>query len=106
MTLIKREDAIEALRGLFDMRKSRAKIIVECFSELIKSLPSAGAEWIPVSEALPEKDKEVLISLEWGVDIGQYDGNGWRSEWVNHYDDDNVLAWQSLPKPYREENEE
>lgn len=47
--LIRRADAIEALRGLFDMRKSRAKIIVECFTELIDALPSADrpkGEWI------------------------------------------------------------
>lgn len=39
--LISRADAIEALRGLFDMRKSRAKVIVECFGELLNALPSA-----------------------------------------------------------------
>ena len=41
--LISRADAIEALRGLFDMRKSRAKVIVECFGELLDALPSAAA---------------------------------------------------------------
>ena len=41
--LINRDDAIEALRGLFDMRKSRAKVIVECFGELLDALPSADA---------------------------------------------------------------
>lgn len=57
--------------------------------------------WIPVSERLPGKNKEVLISCEWGVDIGQYDADGWRSEWINHYDDDSVLAWMPLPEPYK-----
>lgn len=44
--LISRADAIEALRGLFDMRKSRAKVIVECFGELLNALPSADAEQV------------------------------------------------------------
>lgn len=62
--------------------------------------------WIPVSEGLPEDNKEVLISCEWGVDLGQHDSEGWRSEWINHYDDDDVLAWQPCPKPYRKDREE
>ena len=47
--LISREEAIDTLRGLFDMRKSRAKVIVECFGELLNALPSADrpkGEWI------------------------------------------------------------
>ena len=62
---------------------------------------SADTEWIPCSERLPEKNKEVLISCDWGVDIGEYGDDGWRSEWINHYDDDAVLAWMPLPKPYK-----
>lgn len=59
-------------------------------------------QWIPVSERLPRDNKEVLISCEWGVDIGEHDCDGWRSEWINHYDDDNVLAWMPLPPPWKE----
>lgn len=64
-------------------------------------------EWIPVSERLPENhNQEVLISLEWGIDIGRYDDGEWHSEWINHYDDGNVLAWMPLPKPYKAERED
>lgn len=57
--------------------------------------------WIPVSEKLPENgNQEVLISLEWGIDIGEYRDGEWHSEWINHYDDGNVLAWMPLPKRY------
>lgn len=64
-------------------------------------------EWIPVSERLPENhNQEVLISLEWGIDIGRYDDGEWHSEWINHYDDENVLAWMPLPKPYKAERED
>ena len=58
--------------------------------------------WIPCEERLPNDNREVLISLEWGIDIGMYERGEWRSEWINHYDDDNVLAWMPLPKPYGE----
>lgn len=57
-------------------------------------------EWIPCEERLPDGNREVLISLEWGIDIGTYERGEWRSEWINHYDDDNVLAWMPLPQPY------
>lgn len=61
-------------------------------------------KWIPVSERLPENhNQEVLISLKWGIDIGWYSDGEWHSEWINHYDDGNVLAWMPLPKPYVEE---
>ena len=62
--------------------------------------------WIPVSERLPEnRNQEVLISLEWGIDIGRYSDGEWHSEWICHYDDGNVLAWMPLPEPYKAESE-
>lgn len=67
--------------------------------------PKTG-RWIPVSERLPEnRNQEVLISLEWGIDIGRYSNGEWYSEWINHYDDGNVLAWMPLPEPYKKEKE-
>ena len=63
--------------------------------------------WIPVSERLPEnRNQEVLISLEWGIDIGRYSDGEWHSEWINHYDDGKVLAWMPLPEPYEVEPQE
>ncbi len=47
--LISRADAIEAVRGLFDMRRRRAKEIVACIESAFEALPSAEAvqgEWI------------------------------------------------------------
>lgn len=63
--------------------------------------------WIPVSERMPEnRNQEVLISLKWGIDIGRYSDGEWHSEWINHYDDGNVLAWMPLPEPFKAESEE
>jgi len=75
----------------------------------IKDIPSADrpqGEWIPCSERLPKENTEVLMSLEWGVDIGEYRNGEWHSEWINHYDDGNVLAWMPLPKPWKGADDE
>ena len=69
----------------------------------INAIPSADRqqEWIPCSERLPKENTEVLMSLEWGIDIGEHRNGDWHSEWINHYDDGNVLAWMPLPEPWK-----
>jgi len=62
--------------------------------------------WIPCSERLPKENTEVLMSLEWGIDIGECRNGDWHSEWINHYDDDNVLAWMTLPEPWKGADDE
>jgi len=108
--LISRADAIEALRGLFDMRKSRAKVIVECFSEQINTLPSAEAEWIPCSERLPSESDYYLVTIinafdEKEVCVIWFAHSYGISEWREIIDSDIVIAWMPLPKPYREDGE-
>lgn len=70
------------------------------------------SEWIPVSDRLPELEREVLITLDqnskdpanYGVGIAYYDGKSW------NYDkypwDGNVIAWMVLPAPYKGEQYE
>lgn len=70
------------------------------------SKKARGQGWISCSERLPEDNKEVLMSLRWGIDIGEYRNGEWHSEWINHYDDDNVLAWMPLPPAYKGANDE
>lgn len=100
--LIERQAAIDALAVAIDdvgiLDGDDIKIVFD-------NLPSAQPEpqWIPVTERLPDDNREVLISLEWGIDIGMYERGEWRSEWINHYDDDNVLAWMPLPESYKGE---
>ena len=62
--------------------------------------------WIPVEEALPEDERQVLVSmyrhLTW-VTIGSYVGGEWV---VNQYFTElgvDVRAWQPLPQPYEPE---
>ena len=82
-------------------------------------------EWIPVSERLPDKEGEYLL---WGkIDeseegeytfIGNYDAGGeqfgiWHEQFDNRslasygsefYEYSKVIAWQPLPKPYKEKD--
>jgi hypothetical protein len=67
--------------------------------------------WIPVEEALPNRDKrtqnfseevQVTVKDEFGivVDIAYYDYDD--KEWrIELFDDGKVLAWKPLPKPYK-----
>ena len=101
--LISRQDAIEAVASA-DETDGTAKVFTgRQINGILSALPSteAAQRWISCNKKLPEDNKEVLICLEWGIDIGTYDRGEWRSEWINHYDDDNVLAWMPLPKPYK-----
>lgn len=69
--------------------------------ESIKSMPSAQ-QWTPVSEGLPEKEVEVLVTTSWGnVCMAWCDNGKWRAEYINGYDDDEILAWMPLPEPFK-----
>jgi hypothetical protein len=87
----------QARQAVTDLRKKLA--------EHLEQEPKTG-HWIPVSERLPEINDDVLISLEWGIDIGRYSDGEWCSEWINNYDDGNVYAWMPLPEPYEPQESE
>lgn len=100
-----REEAIKELQLIakITMWNDRREAVEMAIEALSADRPTG---WIPVSERLPKNDKEVLMSLEWGIDIGEYRDGEWHSEWINHYDDDNVLAWMPLPPVYKGGDEE
>jgi len=74
------------------------------------------SEWISVTEKLPEDGEDVLISVK--KEIRAFDTSGyiaiashetrqgryvWEieySNWEKWLDDDDVIAWMPLPKPY------
>lgn len=69
--------------------------------ELINSMERTQSEWIPVSERLPEINKEVIITdIETSNTYqSRYVGNGyWECD--NGTLKNRVIAWQPLPKPY------
>ena len=90
---------------------------------IVDAIPAVDIpRWIPVTEQLPEEDKEVLISYRYkegegdtshvNIDIttyGQMYFGGRRIEGVKHwrapfeYFESNyeVIAWMPLPEPYK-----
>jgi len=63
-------------------------------------------EWIPVSEKLPERYKEVIVTDIETTNTYQsrYIGNGyWECD--NGTLKNRIIAWQELPRPYKEKEE-
>lgn len=65
--------------------------------------------WIPVSERLPEKNKDVITTVKYSGFMGMYgrwlktafiDGYG---EWNGECIGGEVIAWMYLPEPYKED---
>lgn len=133
--LISKDDAIKAIRKckFESVMPSDWYIGMECAQDIVKTLPSAEAyftdgnkiaDWIPVSERLPEDSGDYLVCPSNGVIedysdcrdvmIMPYDADceafGW---WTERYDpislgfvdsdfnEFEVLAWMPLPKPYK-----
>lgn len=92
--------------------------------DLVEQFPAADVEprWIPVTERLPEEDKEVLISYRYkegegdtshvDIDITTYGqmyfgGNKvgemkhWRAPFEYFHSNYEVIAWMPLPEPYK-----
>lgn len=74
--------------------------VIEGFEEKPKG------EWIPVSERLPERHKEVIVTDIETSDTyqSQYIGNGyWECD--NGILKNRIIAWMPLPEPYKKEAE-
>ena len=79
---------------------------------ILMSLPSVQPEqrWIPVTERLPEIDKEVLVTdgeLCRGCSLFESQDNEdglyqWEDNYGHWYEFETWVAWMPLPEPYQE----
>ena len=88
----------------FEDWSARNFILNDIIAEINK-MPKVG-EWISVSERLPDVDIEVLVSCKARITKYSYIDIDYRSKkndkWA--YLGEDVIAWQPLPEPYREES--
>lgn len=122
--IIRRENAIETVKDTMkrlvdDEPRGDSDTLTEYCAKLAKltrineeilkalsALPSAEAEWIPVSERLPKTGDSVLVTYSDGevsIVLGARP-----KAWVKYIESNNLIypiAWMPLPKPYREDGE-
>ena len=109
--------------GLSKNDKARVDEMDKCIAEVINA-PSAQPEqrWIPCSERLPERGKDVLVTRDYDgredsnkscryVEVagcfGEDDDISWCSlsdEYKMRPKNHHVIAWMPLPEPYAERN--
>lgn len=126
--LISRRAAIDELNVLCQEHRYRIPGKRETYSEYneawqdaldraegaICNLPSVQPQrWIPVSEALPDRGKTVLITNDKGnVRSGRFRGiEFWKDDggayWIFKGNTvEHVLAWMPLPEPYEPQESE
>lgn len=87
-------------------------------------------DWIPVDERLPEKETDVLCfvpradgNVQYGIYVGQIrkvkadDGSGniwgiptkecdWTLKGWSYFEHPTIIAWQPLPEPYEEKEDD
>lgn len=106
-------DKQRILEILEDAKDKNGKISMDIVRMAFDHLPDS--QWISVSEQLPEEYDEYICTLRNGQvteccfapvsDTIIYMTSGWstcEADGVKKLRDDEVIAWQKMPKPYEE----
>ena len=123
--LIRREDVNDLIKQICDVCGEGEKyngVMCRCcrfddFIGVVDNIQSAEPEqkWIPVTEALPEDNRQVLVYVQsTHFALAKYDemmepDGKWKKKWVTFdawkpfYTIKNVIAWMPLPEPWRGE---
>lgn len=81
-------------------------IVVSLMMEIDEAPTIEQPTWIPCSERLPEKDGFYLTTITDGEQIAVCKLPFVESEWKGNWFDDKVLAWMSLPSPWKGADDE
>ena len=77
------------------------------FDQIVDAQPTIDAEphWIPCSERLPKDDRSKVVTLANGnTEVGYYsNGDWWCVGDSFRLENQTVIAWMPLPKPYEVE---
>lgn len=104
---ISRQAALDLAKDLIVPLKDGATYEHRCIDpQCVRELPPVQpkSRWIPVSEKLPEKGGDYLVTTEWK---GSYSGDVYIEtnmavyrEKEKEWDCAGVVAWMPLPEPY------
>ena len=66
-----------------------------------------ASKWVKTSDHTPDKYQDVIVTTEDRyVDIADYNGiNSWTDREGFYYENSEIIAWQPLPEPYKEDEE-
>ena len=78
----------------------QVKEAVEKAKNAVISVIEPEPHWIPVSERLPDDDKEVLLCINNGELWLGWHNITWKTEEF-YFDKEQVIAWMPLPEPYK-----
>lgn len=97
----------EQTKDFFHDEQEYFGYVIKKTLDIVPTAKQPQGEWVPVSERLPERYKEVIVTDIETSDTYQsrYIGNGyWECD--NGTLKNRIIAWQPLPEPYQEVKQE
>ena len=93
----------EFLDTVFALAPTEANAIMDAFDEYVDS---NEPHLIPVTERLPEKNGEYLVTVKWvtgesDVDVYEYDARHKTWNDGERAGGERAVAWRELPEPYK-----
>ena len=104
------EAQCRVLRAIgIDELTEMADVLSAGFIQEIENAPTedvvVAPRWIPVTDGLPEKEGQYLVSCDtvYGIEVARFyiDEDGERCFGCDWNDPDDIEAWMPLPEPYK-----